>query len=472
MITRKTALWALGVIFLANFFNYTDRQLVSALETDIQVTLGLSLDEHGLLWTLFTLGYMLCAVPMGILAARLHRPRLFAVCVVIWSAATILSGAAPNKWILFASRILIGVGEAGCLVIGPTLITDYFDQKQRGRALSIFFLGLPLGGTAAFIIPGLLKGLPGFGWREMFYLVGAPGFLIAALIWYLPDPPRDQGGGGEEDSAGPHAHGAGNKGGFSDYLEVLKTPTVMLIILAQAFGTFMLIPLVHFGKEFLSVGKNMSEEGAQLAIGLISLIAGVVASLLAGVIGDRLARRSKGAYALLASIAYLLALPCLYFGIYSQEKVVYLSAIGGGAFFLFFCIPVVNAQIANAVKSSLRGTAFALAVFILHLFGDTTSPYLFGKANEEVAAKIASKQGVNPQAINLAKDRGLEPKKDPEALKLLKIQKGPAREKVFGWFVFALIPASLCCFIAIFTAKRDVERASGERDISLPVPHL
>src|SRR6185369_5528124 len=144
---RRSALWALSIICIANFFNYMDRQLVSALETPISRDLGLNDRQFGFLWTLFTLGYMICAVPIGILSARTKRPRLFAQCILVWSVATILSGLAPSRQALYIARVFIGVGEAGCLVVGPALISDLFDQKVRGRALSLFYLGMPLGGT-------------------------------------------------------------------------------------------------------------------------------------------------------------------------------------------------------------------------------------------------------------------------------------------------------------------------------------
>jgi len=135
----RAALWALGVIFAANFLNYTDRQLVSALEQPLRTGLDLSASQFGLLWTLFTVGYMLCAVPIGLLADRYSRTRLFAACVVVWSVATIASGWAPTKDILYVARVFIGVGEAGCLVVGPFLL--YGDRELLGRvraALSDF----------------------------------------------------------------------------------------------------------------------------------------------------------------------------------------------------------------------------------------------------------------------------------------------------------------------------------------------
>jgi MFS family permease len=403
------ALWALGVIFAANFLNYLDRQLVSALEKPISRELHLRGWEFGLLWTLFTVGYMVCAVPVGLLADRTSRTRLFSLCIVVWSVATVASGLAGSKPVLYAARVFIGVGEAGCLVVGPALISDFFSLRARGRALSIFYLGLPLGGTMAFILAGALLRV---SWRNLFYLAGAPGFLIAALIWALPDPPR---------GAAEGSHHGIKGGGLGKYLELLKTPTLLLIILGQAFAVFILVPVIHFGAEFFEDTRHMGARKARLALGLIALVGGTLGTAVSGVLGDKLARRHTGAYALLAGVSFLLGWPCLLVGFTAQDPWVFLPATTLGAFFIFTCMPAVNTQIANVVSPAQRATAWALAVFILHLLGDTVSAPLFGFIQDRIG-----------------------------------------RQPAFLSFSCAVLLAAACCLLAAYTARTDVERVARQ----------
>ncbi len=410
MISRKTAVWALAVIFIANFLNYMDRQLVSALEDPLRKDMKLRGDEFGLLWTLFTIGYMVCAVPIGLMADRLMRTRLFAGCIAVWSLATIASGLASSKAVLYIARVFIGVGEAGCLVIGPALISDYFTKQARGRVLSIFYLGLPLGGTAAFILAGLL--LDDIGWRNMFFLAGAPGFVVAAIVWLMADPPR---GAGE----GAH-HGVHGGGGAREYLALLKTPTLLLIILAQAFAVIILIPLIHFGVEFFVQSRGMKREEALITLGVMALIAGALGNSLSGVIGDWLDKRTEGAYALLAGIGFLAGWPCLLVGFFAEERWVFLPALTLGCFFYFLCMPAVNTQIANVASPSQRATAWALAVFILHLLGDTLAPPVFGWVSDRIPRALA-----------------------------------------FSIFSVSLVFAGICCLIAARTAPADVGRVAA-----------
>lgn len=426
--SRKFLAYALAVIFTANFFNYIDRQLVSALEKPIRTAFHLDETEYGFLWTLFTLGYMLCAIPIGFLADRFSRTRLFALCIVVWSVATVASGMAQSRWVLYVARILIGVGEAGCLIIGPALISDYFSRSVRGRALSVFYLGLPLGGTAAFILSGsLLK--QGWDWRDLFTAAGIPGFAIAALIAFLPDPPRGAGEG-----AGPHGHRAS----LREYLQLFRNRTLLLIILAQAFAVMILVPLIHFGVEFFVQVRGMKEDDARIALGVMALIAGALGNSLSGVIGDRLSKRTPGGYALLAAVGFLSGLPCLMTGFYAPSPWIFLPALTLGCFFYFLCMPAVNTQIANVVSPGQRATAWALAVFVLHLLGDTFAAPVFGAVSQ-----------------------------------------GITRQHAFAAFSSALVLSGLCCLLAWKSAPRDIQaverrsREEGEAGSpdSVPPPH-
>lgn len=411
-MTNRYLGYALGVIFTANFLSYLDRQLVSALGTKLIAHFKLSDTEFGWVGSAFTIGYMVFAPIVSALIGKVRRTWVFAACVFVWSIATIASGYAPNKWILYATRFFIGVGEAGCLVIGPTLLSDYFSKEVRGKVLSVFFLALPLGGTAGYVVGGQLAKY--FGWQQAFLIAGLPGFLIGALIIALKDPSR----GG--DAADPHG---GHSGGWSAYKSLLANRTLVLIIVAQAFAVTFLQPLLHFGVPFFEKERSMTNEEATLTLGVIALVAGGLGNMLSGVIGDRLAKKGvAGPYALLAGAAFALGLPCLLAGFLAGSKAIAMVSLGAGAFFYFLCMPAVNTQIANATRPAERASAYALAVFILHLLGDTGANPAFGAVSDGLGSK----------------------------------------QKAFLIFSFFLLPASIACFFASRRAPADEARASAE----------
>jgi MFS family permease len=462
-ITQRYAIYALLVIFAANFLSYLDRQVVSALEKPLEAEFHLSKSGFGLLWTAFTVGYMVFAPVVGLLMARHHRPRVFGTCVFIWSLATMWSGWATTVPELYAARFFIGIGEAGCLVIGPTLISDYFSKEVRGKALAVFFLGLPLGGVAGYGTAAVVTMFFGT-WRDAFYFAGLPGLLLAALVWFLVDPPR----GGE--SADAHGHGNVKFEGFAPYLTLLKNRTLMLIILAQAFAVVILVPLLHFGVGYMQDKYKMDILHATLSIGSISLVAGCLGNWLSGVIGDRLAKRFKGAYAMLAGIAYIAGAPLLILGFSTDSVPVMLAALMAGAFCFFLCMPAVNTQIANSVPFQLRAMAFAMAVFILHLLGDMFAPYLFGRVYDilgERAPLIAA--GATGTVGAASPISGAAPFIAVSTAIAERMHRRVIRAQIaFIFFSCSLFLAGICSLLAMRTARHDESMADAPKRLPPP----
>ena len=179
----------LAILAFINLFSYLDRYVVSGvLESLKHSDLGLSDTNLGSLMTGFLMVYTLLAPVFGALGDRRSRPRLIALGVACWSFATALSGFAVNFLTLFAARAAVGVGEAAYVTIAPSLLSDYFPVRQRGRVMAIFFCAIPVGSALGYVVGGLVD--KHYGWRAAFFVAGVPGLLLAALCLLLRDPPR------------------------------------------------------------------------------------------------------------------------------------------------------------------------------------------------------------------------------------------------------------------------------------------
>src|SRR5262249_44622635 len=130
----------------------------------------------------------------GFLADRMSRWKLIGIGVILWSLASGASGWhwAANLmlayWLLFATRCLVGIGEAAYGPVAPTVIADLYPVKQRGQAMSWFYLAIPVGGALGYTLGGQVAA-SALGWRWAFYLVVPPGILLGVLALLMRDPP-------------------------------------------------------------------------------------------------------------------------------------------------------------------------------------------------------------------------------------------------------------------------------------------
>ena len=107
-------LWLVAAVAALNVLAYVDRQLLVALAPLLIADLGLSRAQIGLLvGVTFIVVFALGSLLVGVLADRYNRPRLIALGLVVWSAATAFTSTAGGLASLAFWRVLVGVGEAG-----------------------------------------------------------------------------------------------------------------------------------------------------------------------------------------------------------------------------------------------------------------------------------------------------------------------------------------------------------------------
>src|SRR5262252_2985924 len=180
----------LAVLTGLNILNYIDRNVLFAVQSEIKTEFHLSDTEIGVLTGAFFFTYMFAAPLIGWLGDRFPRKNLIVIGIFIWSGFTFFTWLVHDYNQLLFRHAIVGIGEASYATIAPTLIADSFPPWRRGRMLSIFFLGLPVGSAAGYFVGGYVAHQ--FGWRSPFLVAGIPGFLLALVLWMLPEPPRGQ----------------------------------------------------------------------------------------------------------------------------------------------------------------------------------------------------------------------------------------------------------------------------------------
>jgi multidrug resistance protein len=354
---------ALLLLTTLNLLNYIDRSVLFAVQPLVQTEFHLSNAQVGYLTSAFLGFYMIAAPFIGPLADRYSRKLIIILGAVFWSALTLLTAFTHTYGELLVRHTLVGVGEATFVTIAPTFVADLFAENKRGRILGVFYLAIPVGVAAGYLLGGKLS--PQYGWRFPFYIAAAPGFLIAIAMIFVPEPKR-----GAFDTLNETPERSSIVGLFGN-------PAFWTATLGMAAMTFALGGVQVWMPTFLSRSRGFSLESANEVFGLIIVVDGIVASLAGGWLGDRLLRRTKASYYLVSAASMAIGVPVMIIALFSTGKWM-LPAIGGAAFLLLLNTSPLNAAIINSVGPHIRATAIAVNIFIIHIMGDVPSPTMMG----------------------------------------------------------------------------------------------
>lgn len=171
----------LAMLFITVVITYLDRSNLSIAATAIAQDLQLDAAHMGLVFSAFGWSYALLQIPGGMLVDR-TRPRLLLALVIgLWSLATVLQGFASGFAILLSLRVLLGALEAPAYPTLNRIVTTWFPDSERARAIATYTSGQYVG--LAFLTPALVLTQQHFGWQGVFVLTGAIG-LGWACVWY------------------------------------------------------------------------------------------------------------------------------------------------------------------------------------------------------------------------------------------------------------------------------------------------
>ena len=365
---------AVALLLLINLFNYIDRYVLAAVESQVEhdffpVKNADTMAKMGSLATAFLVSYMVAAPIFGWLADRMSRWLLVAVGVILWSLASGGTGLASTFSVLLFTRMLVGVGEAGYGPAAPTIISDLDPVSRRGAVLSGFYMAMPVGSALGYALGGFIA--QRWGWRMAFYAVVPPGILLGVWALLMRAPPR---GHAERTAAAP-----ARQAGWRDYGILLKTPSYVLDSLGMTAMTFAIGGISFWMPRYLHQYRNAGTlEQVNIVFGGITVIAGIAGTLLGGLAGDAMRKRFPGSYFLVSAAGIWIACPLVLLMLWTPFPLAW-GFVFLAIFFLFFNTGPSNAILANVTPPAIRASAFAVNILVIHALGDAISPPLLGK---------------------------------------------------------------------------------------------
>lgn len=402
--------YALSVLTLVNFLNYIDRQALPAVAPAIQRELGLTDTEIGAMEAALLLSFTVLAPVFGRLGDRYSRTRLMAAAAVIWSIATGLA-AWVDRWPvlppalhlklpffgvialssvavgLCAVRAMVGVGESSYSTITPTLVADYFPIQRRATALGVFQAAIPMGFALGYVLGAVLAHY--FGWRVAFMLVGLPGLIVALFVWRLREPERgarDLPVAEAASEAGQTAGGLPRKSWWATTRQIFGTRDWLLSTAGYTALTFVLGAFATWATLMLARDKQMSETAAAVVLGVVSLVAGAAGTFGGGWIADRVVAKRRNGYFLVCAGSSLLGVIPAAIALITHRPLFFLPAIFFAVILLFINNAPFHAILVNSVPPSIRASAMALNIVVIHACGDLISRFGVGTLSDALAA--------------------------------------------------------------------------------------
>lgn len=176
--------WIALLLFTVVIINYMDRIALSVASKAITTEFGFSPIQMGYLFSAFLWTYVLCLIPLGLLGERIGAKRMVGGGIAIWSAATAATAATAGFGSIFGARLVMGASEATTFPACGRVIRDWFPERERGMATTLFNGGGSAGPAVGAVAAAAL--VSSFGWRVAFVVLGAIGFLWLAVwqAWY------------------------------------------------------------------------------------------------------------------------------------------------------------------------------------------------------------------------------------------------------------------------------------------------
>ena len=189
--------WLIAMtVALAAFMEVLDTSIANVALPHIAGTLGASTNEGTWVLTSYLVANAI-VLPLGGWASSLMgRRNFFVFCIVVFTVASFLCGAAPTLPMLLLFRIIQGAGGGGMQPMAQAIMADSFEPQKRGQAFALY-------GLVAVLAPSIGPTLGGwitdnFSWRWIFFInipVGILAFILVSRLvedppWIKPDRSR------------------------------------------------------------------------------------------------------------------------------------------------------------------------------------------------------------------------------------------------------------------------------------------
>jgi len=349
---------------ILNVMNFVDRQLLASFANFIVPDLGLSNTQFGLLTGLvFITFYAVMGLFMGALADVVHRPRLVAAGLAVWSLLTAASGAAKGFVSLAIPRMFIGVGESVLTPTSMSMLADRFPQSKLGFASGFYYMGVPIGVGVSLLIAGYLG--PAIGWRNCFYALGVIGVVLSICMLFVKETPRKH----LKETSG-HTTRPAFKSMAKSLLQVLKFSPALTLTMAGGVATHFILGAAAFDQLWYVQERGFERAHIAQMTGWVGVAGGVLGNIFGGLGSDWWQKNRQSGRPMFLVIIMLFLVPVGFaYRLVDPDSWFFWFAIFCGYFQLGSFYGPTFSTVQELTPPQLRSTVVAFYLLTLNLIG-------------------------------------------------------------------------------------------------------
>ncbi|GAA0492617.1 MULTISPECIES: MFS transporter [Tatumella] len=171
-------------ILIACIMSFMDRVNISfALPGGMETDLAMSSQMAGVVSGIFFIGYLFLQVPGGHIAVRGSGKRFIAYSLIAWAVVSVATGFVTNHYQLLILRFILGISEGGMLPVVLTMVSNWFPEKELGRANAFVMMFAPLGGMVTAPVSGAIIAI--LDWRWLFIIEGLLSVVVLVFWWFM-----------------------------------------------------------------------------------------------------------------------------------------------------------------------------------------------------------------------------------------------------------------------------------------------
>ncbi|MGO4391308.1 MFS transporter [Variovorax sp. M-6] len=372
--------WAVfALTFGLMLSDYLSRQVIGAVFPFLKSDWGVSDAQLGALVSIVSVVVGVLTLPLSLIADRWGRVKSITLMAFVWCLATIACGLAANYTQLLVARAMVGVGEAAYAAAGAALLAHVFPVGKRAAIQGAFQSAGLFGSVLGVVIGGAVASQ--YGWRTAFFVVGAPGLLLALLYPFVV-----------RDYVAPKLAGSPEGSTRLPLAQLVRQVFVARSgnLTFVAFGLQMAIPsiLIAWMPTFLNRCYDFEPRKAALMAAVAVLAAGI-GVLFGGGLSDRLSRGRPGLRAVVPAAYAGICGVLLAVGFGLPPGGLALGLIFAGAAFAVAHGGCAVAIVMDVTHPAVRATVTATAVLGASLLGLAPGPFLVGVVSDWSDLKTA-----------------------------------------------------------------------------------